>query len=583
MPLTKRNKNEQVPKAPKPPKAGRARSARGGAGGAGKAKSGRFTLIIGDDGAILVFMQGNTVVRRLFAPSPRPDHTASILELMQGNPGVPLYILADVIDQQYVRHNFPPVSALSVNNLVKRRMERDFQAEDLTGSLRIGREKTGRKEWSYLLIALANTPLMQQWLELLVELPNELKGIYLTPLESQNYIPALKKHMARPAMPWQLLLTHNKVSGFRQVVLRDGKLVFTRVTQAIDDGVPAVIAGNVEQEIISSIEYLRRLGFQDNETLEILVIAAQEVKESLDLERFRVASYEVFTPLDVADMLDLQQAALSADRFGDVVMASWFALTKKRALKFNSAYGEKLAKFYAARRGLKVVGALLVLALLGVAAMNVMDTIVVGGEASTMETQRAPQQAEITKLQQSLDSLDKDVAFKTAVATVSDVYMKNARSPIEFATELARHANPMFRVKSLAWSEASSNASAQTGAPAPAADAAKTGDIEAVVTFDIYGRFPDVEALTRATDDFVDGLRSLMGDYTIEAEPYSWMQNSAESMEISFDQKTAESADTRGERTIELTFRNKPKTDAAATGSMGATGAPGMPPGAGGM
>src|SRR5262249_31577736 len=125
----------------------------------GGGKRQRFVLAIGDEGAILVYMQGRKVERRLFAPSPQPDHTASMVELMRSNPRVPLLILADVIDQQYVKHSFPPVSSFSVAGLVKRRMERDFQAEDLKGSLQLGREKTGRREWNYLLIALANTPL----------------------------------------------------------------------------------------------------------------------------------------------------------------------------------------------------------------------------------------------------------------------------------------------------------------------------------------------------------------------------------------------------------------------------------------
>lgn len=554
-----------------------------------KSKGSNFVLIIGDDGAILVFLQGNTVVRRLFAPSPRPDHTASMIELMQGNPNVPIWVLADVIDQQYVRHSFPPVSSFSVNNLVKRRIERDFQAEDLTGMLRLGREKGGRKEWNYLLIALANTPLMQQWMELVVEQPNELKGIYLTPLEAQNYIPALKKAAGMNAsLPWQLLITHNKVSGFRQVVLRDGKLVFTRVTQAIDDGVAAVIAGNIEQEIISTLEYLRRLGFQDNDSLELLVIAAQEVKESLDLNRFRVGAAQMLTPLDVADMLELQQAALSADRFGDVVMASWFATTKKRALKFNTAYGAKLAQFYGITRGLKVIGALLTIALVGMSLMNIKDAVFVGSEASDIEQQRSPQQAEMAKLQKSLDALDDDVAFKSAIVTVHDAYMKNAKGPLDFISKLALHLNSTFRVKEITWSAAAPVTGAVPGsAPAPAGAGAAPA-IDAKVVMDIYGQFQDVEALTNAADTFIDGLRNLMGDYTITAEPYSWIKGSSDSMEISFDEKNSESADTKGDRSMTLTFKPKDKTAAAGAGApgMGGPGGPGMggmPPGAGGM
>lgn len=568
---------------PRPPRQGRRLP--GGTMVSGKAaKGGHFVLIIGDDGAILVFMQGSTVVRRLFAPSPRPDHTASMVELMQSNPGVPISVLADVIDQQYVRHSFPPVSSFSVNNLVKRRMERDFQAEDLTGMLRLGRDKAGRREWNYLLIALANTPLIQQWMELIVELPNELKGIYLTPLEAQNYIPALKKAASmNTALPWQLLITHNKVSGFRQVVLREGKLVFTRVTQAIDDGVAAVIAGNIEQEIISTLEYLRRLGFQDNESLELIVIAAQEVKESLDLNRFRVGAAQMLTPLDVADMLDLQQAALSADRFGDVVMASWFATAKKRALKFNTAYGTKLAQFYSATRGLKIVGALLVAGLVCASLLNIKDTILISSDASDIEQQRVPQRAEMTKLQKSLDSLDEDVAFKSAVVTVNDAFLKNAPSPLDFISKLALHLNSTFRVKAVTWAATAPAATTPgQGGMGGVANPNAASPLDVKVVVDIYGQFQDVEALSNATDTFIDGLRSLMGDYTITAEPYSWIKGSNNSMEISFDQKASETADTKGDRSITLTFKPKDKKPAGGPADMG-MGVGSVPPGLEGM
>lgn len=585
MKLGKRKSEEAMASAPKPQRQSRAKSGNRPGASADKKKKGHFVLIIGDDGAILVFLQGNTVVRRLFAPSPRPDHTASIVELMQSNPGVPISVLADVIDQQYVRHSFPPVSSFSVNNLVKRRMERDFQAEDLTGMMRLGRDKGGRKEWNYLLIALANTPLMQQWMELIVELPNELKGIYLTPLEAQHYIPALKKGAGMTAnLPWQLLITHNKVSGFRQVVLRDGKLVFTRVTQAIDDGVAAVIAGNIEQEIISTLEYLRRLGFQENESLEMLVIAAQEVKESLDLNRFRVGAAQMLTPLDVADMLDLQQAALSADRFGDVVMASWFATTKKRALKFNTAYGEKLAKFYGARRGLKAIGALLIVALAGMSLLNIKDAVLIGSEASDIEKQRSPQQSEMATLQKSLDSLDEDVAFKSAIVTINDAFLKNAPNPLEFMSQLALHLNSTFRAKEVTWT-AGGAAAAQPGQGAPVAAANGAGaPLEVRVAIDIYGRFQDVEALTSTTDAFIEGLRNLMGDYTITAEPYSWIKGSTDSMEISFDKKETESASSNGDRTITLTFKPKAKNAAPGGAAPGMPGSmQGIPAGAGGI
>lgn len=564
MKLSKRSNQGETPQAPRPPKPRRASRADGG-GSKTKNKGSHFVLMLGDDGAILIFLQGNTVVRRLFAPSPRPDHTASIVELMRANPTVPLSILADVIDQQYVRHNFPPVSSFSVNNLVKRRMERDFQAEDLKNFMRLGREKTGRKEWSYLLVALANTPLMQQWLELLVELPNEMKGIFLTPLEGQHYIPALKRHIGSMAMPWQLLLTHNKVSGFRQIVLQDSKLVFTRVTQAIDDGVAAVLAGNIEQEIISTMEYLRRLGFQDNDSLEIIVIAAQEVKEALDLARFRVGGQHVLTPLDVADMMGLQQAALSADRFGDVVFASWFATSKKRVRRFNSAYGEKLTKLYGARRAIKLIGGLLIVGMLGLAAFNVKDMFALSSETAAIESQNAPQLSEIANLQKSIDSLDKDVALKSAIVGVHAAYMKDAKSPLDFAREYSRYSDPLFRVQSMDWGSTPVK-------PAQGAAATTTETLKVTLGIEVMGSYSDVETLTNAAEAFIDRLQSNMPSYEIKAEPFSWSKDSADSMEISFGQNAAGAANAIGDRKITLTFTEKPAT--ASTGAVNP-----MPPG----
>ena len=100
-----------------------------------KSKAKRFVLIVGDEGSILVSMQGAKVIRRLFAPSAQPSHSEAMVDLMKGNPSAPIYVLMDVMDQQYLPQTFPPVSSLSVGGLVKRRLERDFQPDDFKGSL----------------------------------------------------------------------------------------------------------------------------------------------------------------------------------------------------------------------------------------------------------------------------------------------------------------------------------------------------------------------------------------------------------------------------------------------------------------
>ena len=566
-----KNKSKELGE-PKAPAAPRARKRKASAGGSTKKSSGKekFILLVGDEGSILVYMQGVTVVRRLFAVSPQPDHTSAMLELLQKHPSVPVYVLADVMDQQYVRHSFPPVSALSVSNLVKRRIERDFQAGDLTGFVRLGREKTGRKEWQYLLIALANTPLIQQWLDLVVEQPNELKGIYLTPVEGQRYIPALHAALTseRP-LPWQLLVSHHKVSGFRQIVLKGGKLVFTRVTQAIDDAVPAVIAGNIEQEIMNTLEYIRRLGFNENNSMEMIVIAAQEVKEALDIRRFNAGQAWVMTPLDVADSFGFEQAALSADRFGDVVMAASFARTKSHHLKLLSAYGAKLSQIYAARRGVKIVGTLLALVLLGLCGLNITHMLQARSQMTESADQRRPVQAQMASVRQALSGLNRDVAFKSSIMLTYDAYMKDMHQPAEFISTLSPLLLPQTRIRKFSWGLPSVlNAGSGSGTPS----ATPAGVLEMQTEMEITGTFEDTRALAKFVEAYVAQLKVAMPQYEITNVPYPWQNKVEANVEISFDQQAeASKAIEEGENRITLIFSG-PKDPAMNTAPTSAEG-----------
>jgi hypothetical protein len=571
-------------KAPKPKVKTKARR-----GGKEDAKAGgkkQFVLMIGDEGAILVYMQGSTVVRRLFAVSPQPDHTGAMVELLAANPKVPLSVLADVIDQQYVRHTFPPVSSLSLNGLVKRRIDRDFQAEDIVGTMKLGREKTGRKEWLYLLIALAYTPLLQQWLDLLVEQPNELKGIYLVPVEAQHYIAALHDiHTEEKPLQWQLLVSHHKVSGFRQAVLRDGKLVFTRVTQAIDDAVPAVIAGNIEQEIMNTLEYLRRLGFLDNSSMEMMVVASQEVKEALDINRFKAGRAWVMTPLFVADELGLGQAALSADRFGDVVMAASFVRARKHTLKLATAYGQKLSQIYTARRGIKIVGAIAAVGLLGMAGVNMLKAMGDSSAAADTEAKRRPVQEELATVRSAIDGLNKDVAFKAAVMLTYDAYMKDQHAPGEFLAALAPFIDSENRVRTFHWGYAGTAAPAAAGGAAvatgslpPPADPSVTGPLEMTAQFEFTGAFEDTSKLAAHVNDYIDTLKKAMPQYDIVHAPFPWEGKTETNVEITFNQtQQAQPQIAEGANKVTLVFRG-PKANAA-----GAAPAPGAAPGPAGM
>ncbi len=493
-----------------------------------KAKGKRFVFIVGDEGAILVFMQDSKVVRRLFAPSAQPSHTEAMRELMVNNPSVPAYLLADVLDQQYIPHSFPPVSSLSVGGLVKRRLDRDFQPDDLKGSLPLGRDKAGRKEWRYLLISLAKTPLMSEWFDLLTNLPNEMRGIYLSPIEAIHYVAALNKALSneRPRR-WQLFISFNKVSGFRQVVTCDGKLKFTRVSQAIDDAIPAVIAGNIEQEIINTMEYLKRLEFRDNAEMEATVVVAPDVGESIDMKRFGFAGARVLSPLQVAEALGLEQAALSADRFGDVVMAAAFGITKKHTLRFATAFMDKLAKIYMARRAVRAGSILLSLLFLGLSVVSVISMAGDYSGISTSEKKVADLQPDLRKFKTSVEGLNKDVAFKSAVVATYDAYIDKIPQPNDFANDITPFIASQHRLLSFNW--AYSDKVPATGAQPNALP------LEVATEFDFSGAGSTVPLLSKAANEMLADMKAKLPQYDITPEPFPWLKDEVKEEQITLE------------------------------------------------
>ncbi|MBN8543424.1 MAG: hypothetical protein J0M34_04075 [Alphaproteobacteria bacterium] len=504
------------------------------------AKQERFVLLIGDEGAILVYTKGRRVQRRLFAPSPQPEHSKAIVDLMAAHPKVPVRLLVDSIDQQYVRHALPPVSALSISKLVQRRLNRDFPPEDIKGALQIGRDRTGRKEWNYLLISLANTAQIQAWMELIIEQPNQLLGIYLVPVETQNYYNAIASAIPQRSYEgtratWKLLVTHNKVGGFRQVVLKEGKLSFTRLAQSMDDAIPAVVAGNIEQEILNTMEYLRRLGYTDPATLEIVTVAAQEVKDSLDLKRFNAAGAYAVAPLEVAEFLGLEQAALSADRYGDVVMATHFATVSKPVMKLMSKYGKQIEQFYQIRLAAKIAGSLLV-ALMALSSVdNIVTYFMDSSESSEIGKKQTQLQAQIAEVQEGLTKVDDGTSVKSAVVAAADVFKVYQYDPLEFIQKLV----PLLKdvtVTSFNWERKE----LPGGIDSTAIMASGVNNPPLVITVDMEftAPFSDKDQLIRAVKEYVDNLKLQLPEYEIKQEGGA-TQSSTDKVEVSFDAKSS--------------------------------------------
>lgn len=291
----------------------------------------KIIFSIGDDGTVMTMVDKGKLVTKLFAASAAVSDRREINTLLQKHPNVPISVLLDSIEQTYSKQILPAVSSLSIGKLVKKRLERDFAKTDITGAIPMGRDTKGRKDWIYMFVSTPATPAILEWLEYFATLPNRFEGIHLLPIEMENVSKRLNKALFKgeaDTKGWQFIVTHNKTGGFRQTILNEDKVVFTRLIRPGRDSLPDIIAGNIEQEIINTIDYLRRLGLSDEEPMNVFVLVSQDLKNSLASTKIRGKPLLLFTPFEVTKMLGFDTAASKDAKFTDILLATIFASSK---------------------------------------------------------------------------------------------------------------------------------------------------------------------------------------------------------------------------------------------------------------
>lgn len=446
----RREKTEAKVKEPKP----RKEASTGSALRIGGKK--QFIFFIGDEGAVLVLLEGKSVTRRIYAPLADAENIRVFQDMLESTPRAPIYALVDMIDQSYMKQTLPPVAKISVQKLIKRRLERDFGPEDITGALPLGREPGGRKDWNYMLISLSGSPQLMQWLDFILELPNPFEGIHLVSVESLTFLHALsQKKSDGEKSPWQLLVCHNKVGGFRQVIFKDGKLTFTRLAQPIGDSSPEVVAGSVEQEISNTIEYLKRLSYTDDQGLDCFVVISAEIKQFIEPAKIKARNILLLTPFEVNEMLGFDRAALPEDHYADVVFSAAFGLSRKKILALHSKYGKRLLALRKARLAIVTSAALIILGICGYGSVTLLETLPKLEEAEMLERQVAELLSNTTA-QDLLKKLPPEIDRMEDAVTLDSLFSEKKNQIVDFILSFKKSAEGTVVVNRLAWKNSNS-------------------------------------------------------------------------------------------------------------------------------
>ena len=484
----------------------------------------KYSIILGDEGAILIYSEGKEVKTRNFIASASAENLKEFASILAKNPKAPLTLIVDSMDQNFIQQSLPPISSLGVKKLIQRRLERDLGKDTIKGYVLLEREKSGRKDWNFLMVSIEKSPQFTVWLDFINKIENRLEGIYLLSVEAENIIRELDKAMGlpkkiskkpkkgeviTPLSQWKFFVSNNKVGGFRQVVLKDGRIIFTRLGQAVGDVTPEVIAGNIEQEMSSTIEYMKRLSFNPQQGLDIYVVASEEVNAALDLSKTQAKKTYKFTPFEVAEFLKIKGAAQPSDQFGDVVLSAAIATSRKHRLMLSTPQATKANLLYNIVVYERMIAIVALTGILGYGGFEGTGLLNSYSELAELEQVKDIQQKKLDDATLNIKKGGVDVTKINETLGLYKQVMSENKSPLPVMAALRAAIIPPVSVREIAWE---SKDGANTKSAAPNAQATANNEI---ITLSLH--FPELlttdETFAIVARKVLKDVRAALPDY----------------------------------------------------------------------
>jgi hypothetical protein len=333
--------------------------------------SNKFVLTIGDDGAILVYFSGSKITNAWFVPADAPEGPEGVTPFLALNNRAPVLILVDMLEQMYREENLPPVNFIDRPRVLDRRLDLAFPNEKIKAAMPLGIKDPATRNQKYLLAALPITDLVNSWQKYLINVPNPIIGFCLLPLESYDMIPLLvanpEKNQA-PGRKWRTMISLDVAGGFRQIITVDEQMALTRMTVAPPpEANPTESAVMIDRELRSTIGYIKRLGYIEGNSLDLVVITSDEIREHLRSRQLAATTITLLTPQEAAVKLGLPKISESSTPYGDVLHAAWFAQKWEPRLKLMAREVAQSRAMTAAKKLLPIGAALLTLGTLGYA------------------------------------------------------------------------------------------------------------------------------------------------------------------------------------------------------------------------
>ena len=274
-----------------------------------------FILLVGDDGALLLPPSNGPNHVSLYAGNYDEDELQIILKEIAASPRTPLILLADT-QAQHIRHEeLPAVGFFDRRKLAHKRLETTFPTIDYKSCL--------IQKRSVISIGIESSGAFQTWLERIEGLPNPKDIACSLPVESAGILSQL---LPQASEGWAMLLSIHTTGGTRQIVTKDGEILFTRITPPVSRSSSAgYIAAAYALEIKTTRAYLARFGLDAETPLPLVAIVPPDIQETMKVTPLDVSERKILTPHEAALALHLPFAPAPTEELAEIIHALWLA------------------------------------------------------------------------------------------------------------------------------------------------------------------------------------------------------------------------------------------------------------------
>ncbi|MGH8628754.1 MAG: hypothetical protein ACREYC_27020, partial [Gammaproteobacteria bacterium] len=229
---------------------------------------------------------------------------------------VPLYVLVDMVEEEFRQDTIPHVSGADRRAVLQRKQRRVFRGTDYFYTEVQGREAEGRKDDQVLLTALLNPDALAPWLKVLEEHKTPVAGVYSLAVLSELLLSDLA-----PATEHTLLVSLQSASGLRQSYFHNKFLKMSRLAKMPRFGTTPY-APIVMLELEKFCRYLISLRlFTREDRLDVFILAHGELltelgRSCIDSPHLR---YQLLDVTDLSQRLGIEGVLTTT--FSDLLYA----------------------------------------------------------------------------------------------------------------------------------------------------------------------------------------------------------------------------------------------------------------------